>query len=222
MPSVRVRRNTYSPLADAGLDGQLTDAPRISQPRSLATLFTPVDTSVNRRSTVSGVDRTSDRLSPDSAAIPIGPIPRPNNTRPRSGSRVGQHVLSQSLRISGSPRLETVHRRPRTSIASETSARSSNAQYPTHDGLVTIEGENADIVVRGDGRPGRVGSALSLSTTDEFGVVENDDHHHDDIVEHLDVIGAAAHLTLVVYGSHYLQTPRWLLSQLSRTPQTPS
>ena len=61
------------------------------------------------------------------------------------------------------------------------------------DGQI-LHGSQADIVVPGDGRPGRLESALSLSSAGE----EEDpfrsssdslDHHDDDIVEHLEVIG---------------------------------
>lgn len=54
---------------------------------------------------------------------------------------------------------------------------------------VVIEGSQADVVVEGEGtgEPGILGSALSLPHSDLFDTEE--EHHHDDIVEHLDVIG---------------------------------
>lgn len=60
-----------------------------------------------------------------------------------------------------------------------------------------MEGPQADIMVRSsvDGERGRIDSALSLpmshSGTDQGHIrnVDLDDNHHDDIVEHLDVIG---------------------------------
>lgn len=51
--------------------------------------------------------------------------------------------------------------------------------------VVSLQGSNENIIYHGDGRrPGRIGSALSFS--DEGDEAQ---HHHDDIVEHLDVIG---------------------------------
>ncbi|KAK7047313.1 hypothetical protein VNI00_006544 [Paramarasmius palmivorus] len=57
---------------------------------------------------------------------------------------------------------------------------------------VTLEGQSVNIQVPADGQPGRIRSALSL----DDGVSEEGDHHHDDIVEHLEVIDPqVSHLT---------------------------
>jgi hypothetical protein len=40
--------------------------------------------------------------------------------------------------------------------------------------------------------PGMIGSALSLSHSN-LSDTQEEDHHHDDIVEHLDVIGNSFH-----------------------------
>ncbi|KDR83644.1 hypothetical protein GALMADRAFT_56550 [Galerina marginata CBS 339.88] len=52
---------------------------------------------------------------------------------------------------------------------------------------MTIEGLQTDIQVSSHGEPGLVENSINLSHTD--GDWEGD-HHHDDVVEHLDVIGA--------------------------------
>ncbi|KAF8076500.1 hypothetical protein FPV67DRAFT_1664763 [Lyophyllum atratum] len=56
-----------------------------------------------------------------------------------------------------------------------------------HNGMVILEGSQADIMLHSSGEPGVIGSALSLPDS------ENDDRllssdHHDDVVEHLDAI----------------------------------
>lgn len=57
--------------------------------------------------------------------------------------------------------------------------------------MVAIRGSREDVVYPGHGRrPGRIGSALSLPYSDASTYNLNEDYlHHDDIVEHLDVIG---------------------------------
>ena len=69
--------------------------------------------------------------------------------------------------------------------------------------MITLEGDQADVLVRSDGEPGIIGSALSLphSTGGSFQNLIEDEHHHDDIVEHLDVIGK----TTSFHSCHYLQ-----------------
>ena len=60
--------------------------------------------------------------------------------------------------------------------------------------VVSFEGHQASVSIQADGELGRVGSALSTHGSgihhedDPF----NDDHHSDDVVEHLDVIGACS------------------------------
>lgn len=54
-----------------------------------------------------------------------------------------------------------------------------------------LEGRREDIIVPGEGEQiGRVESALSHVDGDEEGSVFGD-HHEDDIVEHLDVVGTS-------------------------------
>jgi hypothetical protein len=56
---------------------------------------------------------------------------------------------------------------------------------PTRNEVITLEDRHHHVFVQGEHETGRIGSALSFhSGTDES------NHHHDDIVEHLDVIGA--------------------------------
>lgn len=59
-------------------------------------------------------------------------------------------------------------------------------------GVVSLHGPREDVVYRGnDQAPGRIGSALSLAYSEASHYEDEDEFmHHDDIVEHLDVIGA--------------------------------
>jgi hypothetical protein len=111
----------------------------------------------------------------------------PMRRRPRAGSRVSNHLLSKpSMRFSAAGSDARSHR---SSVDAGTGFSGS-----PRGGMITLEGEQADVVVRSDGEPGAIGSALSLphSTGGEsFRDLIGDGHHHDDIVEHLDVIGTS-------------------------------
>jgi hypothetical protein len=58
--------------------------------------------------------------------------------------------------------------------------------------MVELDGPQAGIWVRAD-KPGIIGNALSMphSASSHQSMVEmlEDEHHHDDIVDHLDVVG---------------------------------
>lgn len=62
-----------------------------------------------------------------------------------------------------------------------------------HDGMVTMEGDQANVRITSDSDPGLIGSALSLPLSQDdpthIRLVDAGGNHHDDIVEHLDVIG---------------------------------
>lgn len=68
-----------------------------------------------------------------------------------------------------------------------------------------MEGRQADITVDGeDGEePGILGSALSLPHTD-LSDTQEEDHHHDDIVEHLDVIGNNFAIIMPLRGDQWV------------------
>jgi hypothetical protein len=88
-------------------------------------------------------------------------------TRDRSSSIV------HALVTRGSARAPLIQRRPRPD---------SESSNHTHSGVVTLEGSVTDIQVAGDAATGIIGSALDVAAQ------EDGCHHHDDIVEHLDVI----------------------------------
>ncbi|KAF5344065.1 hypothetical protein D9758_008854 [Tetrapyrgos nigripes] len=117
----------------------------------------------------------------------------------------------------GSVRAPLLHdpRRPRVD-----SQRSTHAQ----SGVVTLEGSVANLQVPNDGATGIIGSVLDLTAQEEQG---DGSHHHDDIVEHLDVIdpqvGTVSSLTnaansiLIPPVSWYSRKPVVMLSPLPPT-----
>ncbi|KIK68038.1 hypothetical protein GYMLUDRAFT_36853 [Collybiopsis luxurians FD-317 M1] len=94
------------------------------------------------------------------------------DTRRRTRSRLQKHLLQTPLLDEDRRRARALSVPPVFRPTTQTSPNTS---------VVTLEGATADIQLAGDGAPGLIDSALSLSDARE-------DHHHDDIVEHLDVI----------------------------------
>ncbi|KAJ3896072.1 hypothetical protein GG344DRAFT_37438 [Lentinula edodes] len=160
MPSIRVKKHTYSSLGNHSEGGNS---------RSLAQIF--------RRS-------QSVQDEPQPSSFPAQSTRPTQNQGPlllSSSSRVQHHLLSLQTPLLGGDRsrarafslpqrLLSFHPSPAPSIGS---------------GIATLEHSSIDVQVPGEGEngPGLIDSALSLAE-------ENVDlvHHHDDVVEHLDVI----------------------------------
>ncbi|KAJ7228563.1 hypothetical protein GGX14DRAFT_692535 [Mycena pura] len=155
-----------------------------------------------RRSTVS-VDQPQDRSlavifapeqSPASPSLPPPFLGRNSLRR----SRVQSHCITGS----------------RTRASSVGAAlRATSAERPTTP-LSHHSGAQTDVVVRArpDGEPGLIGSALSLpSSHDAIGAEGEDGDHHDDVVEHLDVIDAQVGTvsTLTNAANAILFPPTW-------------
>lgn len=186
MPSIRVKSPFYSALRDS--NDELVPSIHIQSSLPDLRLHNVVD---------QPCDPTNSRSSP------LSPTNLHLTTlRPRAytaSSRVHAHCMRNSLRNSrpGIPgeqitrpnsRIEVVH-------VDDPPLRLSN-------GARTMEGLQADVIMDSSfGEPGRIQSSLSLPHShlegQELGIV--DVHHHDDIVEHLDVIdsqiGAVSSLT---------------------------
>lgn len=186
MPSVRVRRTDYAQLDDQG------NVIRDTQERTgLGSVFpslqkrpsssggepsrlspppaTQAETSRSRRATISVP-------KPDEAQRSPSPVIR----RPRAGSRVADHIVRPRPSAGG-----LRQQRSTTPLRRDGSVRSSS----TTQSPVVLEGSQADVVLDhqvGD-EPGFIGSALSVHSG--LSIMDEDEHHHDDIVEHLDVIG---------------------------------
>ncbi|KAJ4478229.1 hypothetical protein J3R30DRAFT_2878497 [Lentinula aciculospora] len=195
MPSVRVKRHNYLSLGNRSEGGNS---------RSLAHIF-----------------RRTQSVHDEPQPSPSSPQSEHAQTRGtlllRSGSRVQDHLLSlQTPLLSEDRRRARALSLPRRFISSQPSPTTS-----VGSGAATLESSAIDVRVQGEGEngPGLIDSALSLSEA-----AENIDsvHHHDDVVEHLDVIDPqvatannltnAANSILIPPLSFYLRRPVVALS----------
>ncbi|TFK43438.1 hypothetical protein BDQ12DRAFT_180030 [Crucibulum laeve] len=216
MPSIRVRGPVYATLGDG---------PSNDEPRSLATIFTPATPVLSSveprpRPSMPSLRQEEDRLSPE--------LTTQAHRRPRartSASRIHAHCMLNTLR--GSRAIAT----PETAYTAESLATPTpQQQFIHHDGIMTMEGAQADVVISSPGQPGIIESNLSLPRSHDdahrFRELEPNEHHHDDIVEHLDVIdpriGAVTNLTnaansiLIPPSSWYSRKPVIMLPSLPR------
>lgn len=184
MPSVRVRRGSQY-RAIGGDDGSEQQASTSGRPRSrtITSIYRSEGTSQDdsppagqlsprrRRSDTEVEDTKFDNGSPYDSR--------------RRFSKIEDSILSKkrsSNIVRGQRSLEPLWRRPESL-----------------EGQV-LHGSQADIMVPGDGRPGRLESALSLTSTGEgeenpFHSSSESLNHDDDIVEHLEVIGESSQRT---------------------------
>lgn len=183
MPSVRVRRGSqYASLLGEDELQEQNRGSGITRPRSrtLASIYQNSDplTIVNVEDAQGAQAESSS--GPERAS-------RPGDSPPRPLSKVASSILSHQksselLRAPRSQDFGSAHRR-RPAYASDSRL---------HDRTLTLEGQQADVIVPNDGRPGVLESQLSFSSaeSDPFSnASENSLNHEDDIVEHLDAIG---------------------------------
>lgn len=188
MPSIRVRRRAYTTI-----DG----SPNLpNSPRPLATIFA-------RPASASDLP---DAQPENNTPILTGHTGNTGHVsrRERSYSRVHYHCIQKPQSMRMTPTLPLANAQSRTTHTN--SQRSiSPVAYHTENGMVTMEGQQTDYQMASNGEPGLIGSALSLSHSNialsqNSGIggrgppsdISEDGHHHDDIVEHLDVIGTLA------------------------------
>jgi len=183
MPSIKIKDSFYSALHDSN-DDKLV--PPIHIQSSLPDLR--LHNVVNQPS-----DPTNSPLSPTH----LHPTLRPRAYT--ASSRVHAHCMRNSLRNSGSGISGEQISRPNSRIEVD---HVDDPPLRRSDGVRTIEGLQANVIMDpSSGEPGRIESTLSLPHPQlegqELRIV--DVHHHDDIVEHLDVIdsqiGAVSSLT---------------------------
>ncbi|KAI0702885.1 golgi-body localization protein domain-containing protein [Cytidiella melzeri] len=109
-----------------------------------------------------------------------------------SGSldRISDHIMSAY----NTPRLESAQfndgpqrtQGGRSRSSTQATQRGLGASA-THSDVISLQGSHENIIYHGDAfQQGRVGSALSVYESGRY-----EDHHHDDIVEHLEVIDPA-------------------------------
>lgn len=193
-PSIRVKRSAYSTLRDSTNEGS---------PWTLAAVFNSPSTSpISEPSNPNG---PRIQRSLPSMQAGQGPSGSPVISRPRADTttsgRVHAHCTRRSERYSGVPALADQGSQTPHTLSPQT------PHLVPHYAMMSMEGsEEADVFVRSAGEPGWVNSALSSphSHNDEggTGLKTDEDHHHDDVVEHLDVIGRICYFSLHLSSSH--------------------
>ncbi|KIY67942.1 hypothetical protein CYLTODRAFT_422066 [Cylindrobasidium torrendii FP15055 ss-10] len=191
MPSVRIKRSQYSTLRD-GAERPVSAGSQLG--RRLSDVFRrsgSPDPQITDQHEPSP-STTSPRVeSPMLRKLDPPPSPTTRRGRPRAGSRVQDHCMSQASSVlpTASPGLLR-NERSTTSFINDRRT----ASPPRTDTVYTLQGPTTDIQYRQDGPPGSprlVDRALSVSSADEASFQSYaplDDHHHDQIVEHLDAI----------------------------------
>ncbi len=178
MPSVRVKKGQgYQSINDAQPSGRPCSQSLVSH------LFTQP----------SQEDSSTDlRQTPTRASDPLVNGGRPPICRPSASSKVSQHIFSTTKSI---PQLRSAAlpdslAPPRQLSDIEESSRP-HSFHRNRAGSYTVEGQQADLRVPIEDDQDRRSSSISLALEqlDEREDLNSNAHHHDDIVEHLDVIG---------------------------------
>ena len=225
MPSVRVKRaNGYTSLRDASHDAAGTPGPSHRlRGSSIAALLTPhpepshtPDLDFPMR--VSPTDATGGTVS-RRHALSLSTAGRANadenELRPlrrRSSSRVSNHIMSSTR----TPLRHISEERDPFAAAAEAAVQGEGELRYRHanlsrrnegeeDDMISIQGPQTDLLVpKTEHDPGRIGSSLSLPRSEhsDYADYDNDidgEHHPDDIVEHLDVIGTCLRASLIAF-----------------------
>lgn len=207
MTSVRVKRGQYLALQDV-FPEQQPARPRarsVAQPQSPSPAANPSLTDLPARST-----HPRHRSYTLDGGELLAPSPQRRGLR-RPPSKISDHIMS-SMRT---PRLESATLRnddTRTRRdAMPTPTLHQESRLPRTSDVISLQGSTENIVYHGDNQHlGRIGSAFG-SVTEEGG--DEEQHHSDDIVEHLDVIGAH-----VLLSSHPNTAHFWLPRQTQQSP----
>ncbi|KAL4241910.1 hypothetical protein ABKN59_000518 [Abortiporus biennis] len=159
MPSIRIKRE-YASLP--GYDFPDAQRPNRPRSRSLAHILNPLQPPDN--------SRPQDDNPPDS------------NVSHRQPSKIQRHIMSRTLVPA------TLRKRSASEPGRSPSSSTNGHEGPSGHAMITLEGVSENIQIEGQdsGEPSRVGSALSLPEGSYADPQE--EHHTDDIVEHLDVI----------------------------------
>ncbi|KAF8974464.1 hypothetical protein BDZ97DRAFT_25191 [Flammula alnicola] len=222
MPSIRVKGQAYSSLGDvfAESDNAPPDAGP-SEQHAPSPFLTP---RIPSRLSLPFLRTEPSDTQPSPNANPVTP------RRPRSGttaSRIHAHCTSSIRSSQFLPPTQDViaggpYRERRTSHSSTGSPENT---YPHAGEMMTIEGLQTDLRMSSHGEPGLIENSINLSHTDGEDN-EDTEHHHDDVVEHLDVIdpqiGAFASLTnaansiVIPPSSWYSRKPVVVLPEIPR------
>ncbi|KAG5639269.1 hypothetical protein H0H81_004930 [Sphagnurus paluster] len=172
--------------------GNASGVPTTPQSRPLSTLFITANEEPSASTTGSPGNPQPPHMRRSMPMLRVEPpddksaeVAQPT-TRPRSGttgSRIHTYCIGSSRRYPRGPTSDGS-----SQISTERAA--SPLLVVTRDGMVTLEGSQADILMPSNGEHGVIGSALSLpGSENEAHSFVLPDVHHDDVVEHLDVIG---------------------------------
>ncbi|KAI0650754.1 hypothetical protein C8Q79DRAFT_1006990 [Trametes meyenii] len=180
MPSVRVKKG-YQFIGDAQQSGR----PRS---QSLISLFLPAPAPVPQEDSTADLRPTRTRLS--DGAVTNGGRP-PARRRPRASSKVSDHIFSTTRQI---PKVQPTRPQgtPGPSALSNIQEGSRGHNFQRHGDSYSVEGQQAELRVPVEANQEHARSSLSLALEQLDHDRERDDsleeHHPDDIVEHLDVI----------------------------------
>ena len=170
MPSIRVKGQVYSTLEDTISTNDDSQPP-----------------GGNPRNTLQPYSDTPTRNVQHSFSLPLLPrgildVPSKSHGRPRSSSsRVYAHCINaNSQRSQPSPN-------PLSNARSTPTLNVDNATISQE--IMTIEGALTDVRAPSHVEPGIVESSIDISLTFDNEDSQISGHHHDDVVEHLDVIG---------------------------------
>jgi len=176
MPSIRVKGRTYTPLSDVFPDAR--SRPASSATSHDAVVASPEAHPLNTRKSLPQV--------PDETGTTTIPGRRPRATT--SASRIHTHCTDRSSRATwGTPNSPGSPGSPlRNSNITSTTGNAYNNLSAVH----AMEGQQSD-VRSSHGDHGLVESSINLSFEGDLSNDGSDPfhHHHDDVVEHLDVIG---------------------------------
>lgn len=203
MPSVRIKRTDYAQLDEqAAVPAELA-----AVPRSLANIF-----STQRRPGSSGGEPTNappgDQGRPRRATVagcsdtPMLAIPQVTVRRPRAGSRVADHVMSRASMVGLRNQRSALSMNAGGGGSGGGSRPSSARRTPVPSGMELFEGTQAGVLLpSGTGGHGILHDNLSQTYTG-FSDTDEDGNHHDDVVEHLDVIGTFTFIHTILSPSH--------------------
>lgn len=182
MPSVRVRRERSSQYTSLQDVYSAEDVAR--RPRSQSVTQPSTSNVGPSGSPVIGLSATGRHPRNRSYTVDAGGTvaSRQSQRLPRPESKIYNHIMSTPP----TPRLDNALTLQAARARKESNATGSARDHHSHSDIISLQGSAENIVYRGDGHhAGRIGSALGGGSD----LDSEERHHHDDIVEHLDVIG---------------------------------
>lgn len=182
MPSVKVRRRAYSHsqygtlLEEGGNDASQAphnDSTTRPRSRTLASLFMASQTDPSNRGEGArrqqqNARRPSETSGPSATNARTAPLGRVAHSIRKTGSYVRPPLRMGSL---------------------DPTASTAAGNQGDQDRMVLLHGSQLDVAVHSNDLAGVMGSSLSLASHISSMLSLDDEHHEDDIVEHLDVIG---------------------------------